>query len=98
VDIIRLLQQRGTVVVYHDPFVPQVKEDTVDLRSVPLTPEQLEAADCAIIVTDHSTVDYALLARHVRVIVDTRHVLPAASPAGAPAPAPASRAARRAPA
>src|SRR5256885_12176553 len=76
IDIIRLLQQRGAMVVYHDPFVPHLKEDTVDLRSVPLTPAQLGAADCAIIVTDHSAVDYALVARHVRRLVDTRHVLP----------------------
>ena len=76
IDIIRLLQQRGAMVVYHDPFVPHLKEDTVDLRSVPLTPAQLGAADCAIIVTDHSAVDYALVARHVRRVVDTRHVLP----------------------
>jgi UDP-N-acetyl-D-glucosamine dehydrogenase len=76
IDIIRLLQQRGATVVYHDPFVPHLKEDTVDLRSVPLTPAQLAAADCAIIVTDHSTVDYGLVARHARRVVDTRHVLP----------------------
>ena len=76
IDIIRLLQQRGAMVVYHDPFVPHLKEDTVDLRSVPLTPAQLGAADCAIIVTDHSAVDYALVARHGRRVVDTRHVLP----------------------
>jgi UDP-N-acetyl-D-glucosamine dehydrogenase len=76
IDIIRLLQQRGATVVYHDPFVPHLKEDTVDLRSVPLTPAQLAAADCAIIVTDHSTVDYALVAKHARRVVDTRHVLP----------------------
>jgi len=75
-DIIRLLQQRGAVVVYHDPFVPHLKEDTVDLRSVPFTPAQLGAVDCAIIVTDHSAVDYALVAKHVRQVVDTRHVLP----------------------
>jgi UDP-N-acetyl-D-glucosamine dehydrogenase len=76
IDIIRLLQQRDATVVYHDPFVPHLKEDTVDLRSVPLTPAQLAGADCAIIVTDHSTVDYALVARHARRVVDTRHVLP----------------------
>jgi UDP-N-acetyl-D-glucosamine dehydrogenase len=80
IDIIQLLQQRGATVVYHDPFVPHLHEDTVDLRSVPLTPAQLAAADCAIIVTDHSAVDYALVARHARRVVDTRHVLPRPSP------------------
>ncbi len=64
IDIIQLLQQRGATVVYHDPFVSHLEEDSVDLRSVPLTHAQLAAADCVIIVTDHSTVDYALVARH----------------------------------
>jgi UDP-N-acetyl-D-glucosamine dehydrogenase len=76
IDIIQLLQQRGATVVYHDPFVSHLEEDSVDLRSVPLTQAQLAAADCVIIVTDHSKVDYALVARHARRVVDTRHVLP----------------------
>ncbi len=76
IDIIQLLQQRGATIVYHDPFVSHLEEDSVDLRSVPLTHAQLAAADCVIIVTDHSAVDYALVARHARRVVDTRHVLP----------------------
>ena len=75
-DIIRLLHRRGATVVYHDPFVARVEEDGLDLRSVPLTAELLAKADCVIIVTDHSSVDYALVAQHARVVVDTRHVLP----------------------
>ncbi len=76
IDIIQLLQQRGATIVYHDPFVSHLEEDSVDLRSVPLTHAQLAAADCVIIVTDHSAVDYPLVARHARRVVDTRHVLP----------------------
>ena len=75
-DILRLLHQRGASVVYHDPFVSHVKEDGLDLRSVPLTADALAKADCVIIVTDHSSVDYRLVAQHARVVVDTRHVLP----------------------
>jgi len=74
-DVIRLLEQRGAVVRYHDPHVPILKEDDIDLKSVPLTPESLKTADCAIVVTDHTAVDYALVARHARVVVDTRNAL-----------------------
>ncbi len=74
-DIIRLLHQRGAAVSYHDPYVPTLREDTVDLASVPLTAQALRTADCVVIVTDHSTVDYDLVARHAKVVVDTRHVL-----------------------
>jgi UDP-N-acetyl-D-glucosamine dehydrogenase len=74
-DVIRLLERRGAVVRYHDPHVPILKEEDIDLKSIPLTPESLRAADCAVVVTDHSTVDYALVARHSRVVVDTRNAL-----------------------
>jgi len=73
--VIRLLRQRGADVSYHDPHVPTLKEDGGDLSSVPLTPATLQDADCVIVVTDHSGVDYRLVARHARSVVDTRHVL-----------------------
>ena len=76
-DIIRLLERRGAVVAYHDPYVPRIKDDGIELGSVPLTAETLSAADCVVIVTDHSSVDYALVARHARALVDTRHVVAA---------------------
>ena len=78
-DVIRLLQQRGAEVRYHDPHVKQLHEDGLDLKSIPLTAETLGDADCVVIVTDHSDVDYGLVARTAKVIVDTRHVLPRAS-------------------
>jgi UDP-N-acetyl-D-glucosamine dehydrogenase len=74
-DVIRLLQRRGAQVSYHDPHVRNLKEDDIDLTSVPLTSETLAAADCVVIVTDHSDVDYALVERCGRVIVDTRNAL-----------------------
>jgi UDP-N-acetyl-D-glucosamine dehydrogenase len=77
-DVIRLLRQRGAVVTYHDPHVPTLKEDGNALTSVPLTADTLQSADCVVIVTDHSTVDYRLVARHARAVVDTRHALPRA--------------------
>jgi UDP-N-acetyl-D-glucosamine dehydrogenase len=74
-DVIRLLRRRGAQVSYHDPHVRNLKEDDIDLTSVPLTSETIAAADCVVIVTDHSDVDYALVERCGRVIVDTRNAL-----------------------
>src|SRR6185295_12690019 len=62
-DVIRLLHQRGATVRFHDPYVANIKEDGLDLTSVALTPATLEAVDCVIVVTDHSSVDYAMVAR-----------------------------------
>jgi len=75
-DVIRLLHKRGADVSYHDPHVPTLKEDGIAMASVPLTAETVKQTDCVIIVTDHATVDYHLIARHARATVDTRHVLP----------------------
>ena len=74
-DVIRLLAERGAVVRYHDPLVPALQEDGIDLQSVPLSAETLAAADCAIIVTDHGSIDYALVTKHAPAVVDTRHAL-----------------------
>ncbi len=79
-DVIRLLHQRGADVSYHDPHVPVLKEEGIALNSVQLTAETLQQADCVIIVTDHAAIDYKLIARHARSVVDTRHVLPKAGP------------------
>jgi UDP-N-acetyl-D-glucosamine dehydrogenase len=74
-DVIRLLQRRGAVVEYHDPHVAKLKDENIELKSVPLTSDTLAAADCVIVVTDHSSVDYALVAQHARLVVDTRNAL-----------------------
>jgi UDP-N-acetyl-D-glucosamine dehydrogenase len=74
-DVIRLLERRGAVVSYHDPHVRQLKDDDIDLASTPLTAETLGAADCVVIVTDHSEVDYPLIARSAGLVVDTRNAL-----------------------
>src|SRR5687768_5242114 len=56
-DVIRLLEQRGAQVSFHDPHVATIKEDHIALSSVPLTAETLRGADCVMIITDHSAVD-----------------------------------------
>lgn len=74
-DIIRLLQRLGAVVQYHDPFIPELREDGMALASTPLTVAAVRAADCVVIVTDHSALDYAMLAKEARALVDTRHAI-----------------------
>src|SRR6267142_91229 len=69
-DVIRLLHLRGAEVSYHDPHVPVLKEDNIGLSSVPLTAEMLRQADCVIIVTDHAAIDYKLISRNARAVVD----------------------------
>ncbi|CAN5343789.1 nucleotide sugar dehydrogenase [soil metagenome] len=73
-DIIRLLEESGADVAYHDPHVPRFRDDGHEHESVPLTDEEIDRADAVVIITDHSTVDYQRLVERARVIVDTRNV------------------------
>ena len=75
-DIIRLLEGQGAQVSYADPHVPVFSEDGREFHAVALTPETVAAADCVMIVTDHSAVDYRMIKRHARLVVDTRNALP----------------------
>jgi UDP-N-acetyl-D-glucosamine dehydrogenase len=75
-DIIRLLEGQGARVSYTDPHVPAFTEDGREFRSVPLNPETVAAADCIMIVTDHSAVDYRMIRRHAKLVVDTRNAMP----------------------
>jgi UDP-N-acetyl-D-glucosamine dehydrogenase len=74
-DIMRLLEEKGAVVAYHDPHVAVVREDGVTRRSVPFSDDELAAADCILIATDHSTVDYRRLAGLAAPVVDTRNAM-----------------------
>lgn len=82
-DVMRLLEQRGATVRYHDPFVPTFREDGHEASSVPLTTDELAAADAVVIVTDHSTVDYQRVADHARLVVDTRNAMARVRPSAA---------------
>jgi UDP-N-acetyl-D-glucosamine dehydrogenase len=75
-DIIRLLEGQGARVAYYDPHVPRFREDGREFRSVELTPATLAAADCVMIVTDHTVVDYGMIKRTAKLVVDTRNALP----------------------
>ena len=75
-DIIRLLEGQGAQVSYHDPHVPCFAEDGHEYRSVPLTPEGVRSVDCIMIVTDHSSVDYGMIKRSAKLVVDTRNAMP----------------------
>jgi len=74
-DIIHLLSGRGAEIVYHDPFVASLAHEGQPLESVPLDSARASWADLIVIVTDHSSIDYDLIRRSNRPILDTRNVL-----------------------
>ncbi len=77
-EIIQLLLTRGSQVAYHDPHVPRLhkmRRHDLALVSQELEEKALTQSDAVVIVTDHDSVDYALVARHSRLLVDTRSAL-----------------------
>ena len=75
-DIIRLLEGQGARVSYSDSHVPCFSENGREYRSVALDPRSVAAADCVMIVTDHTDVDYRMIRRNAKTVVDTRNAMP----------------------
>jgi UDP-N-acetyl-D-glucosamine dehydrogenase len=78
-EIIESLLELGAIVSYHDPHVPKAPSmrswpDLPPMSSLPLEASVLESQDAVVLVTDHSQVDYGLVAKHARLIVDTRGI------------------------
>jgi UDP-N-acetyl-D-glucosamine dehydrogenase len=81
-SIIDRLRAKGVEVTYHDPFVAKVGLDEAHtgltgegLESVDLTDDVLRQADCVVIVTDHSQIDYSRVTKLASLVVDTRNAL-----------------------
>jgi UDP-N-acetyl-D-glucosamine dehydrogenase len=74
-DVIRLLEEHGAEVTYHDPHVAKYREDGHERTSVALTDAVLKESDAVVIVTDHSSIDYQHLVDTASLVVDTRNAL-----------------------
>jgi len=74
-DIAQLLMQRGADIVYHDPYVPQVRLEDQTLESQDLSADLLASVDAVVITTDHSSVDYGFVTQHASIVVDPRNAV-----------------------
>lgn len=76
--LIQLLESRGAVVEYSDPHIAEtlrVRKHDLKLTSVALTPESIASFDVVLVSTNHAAFDYALIAKHAKLIVDTRDAM-----------------------
>lgn len=78
-ELLHLLEERGAKVDYHDPHIPHMPSmrswPTLAARdSVALDASTVGSYDVVLISTDHSDVDYEMLAKNAKVVVDTRGV------------------------
>jgi UDP-N-acetyl-D-glucosamine dehydrogenase len=76
-EIMRLLQEKGAELAYHDPFVPELRKmrhyDFSELSSVELTEDLLKNQNAVVIATDHTQIDYQWIVNHTQLVIDTRN-------------------------
>lgn len=76
-EIMELLQHKGAVLSYTDPYIPRLHKmrayDFSKMSSLPLTVDLLRTQDVALITTDHTSFDYQLIVDHAPLVVDTRN-------------------------
>ena len=73
-DVMLLLQRLGASVTFSDPYVRKIRIADVELESQEVLPA-VQAADCVVIITDHTGIDYRSVLEHSKVILDTRNAL-----------------------
>ncbi|RYG15149.1 hypothetical protein EON82_26590, partial [bacterium] len=74
-EIIEMLLSRGAEVSYHDPHIaalPKTRRHDIQLQSQELRPELLASLDAAVLITDHSGVDYDKVLESTPLVIDTR--------------------------
>lgn len=75
IKVIDLLSKHNPEIIYHDSYVPEYKYDGITMHSVELTDEEIESADAVLILTAHSNVDYERVAKHAKLVLDTRNAM-----------------------
>lgn len=69
------LRKKGASICFSDPHVSSIVIRGQTVKSVELTADVLQSMDCVAVLTDHSTFDYSLIAKHSSLIFDTRNAL-----------------------
>jgi UDP-N-acetyl-D-glucosamine dehydrogenase len=74
-DVIGLLKQKGALVEYHDPYIPQIHHeyDGWKMDSVQDMMKSVREADVVIIITNHKVYDYAAIIENAKFVFDTRN-------------------------
>jgi UDP-N-acetyl-D-glucosamine dehydrogenase len=77
IDVADLLENRGAVVTYSDPFVPilHAEHGRRERHAVPFEEAIARGYDCAVITTNHKAFDYPAIVKHSPLILDTRNAL-----------------------
>jgi UDP-N-acetyl-D-glucosamine dehydrogenase len=73
-DVLELLHRRGAILSYTDPHVPTLDHGDLSLKTVPEA-EADKGIDCAVVCTNHTVFNYAVMPKNFPLVVDTRNAL-----------------------
>ena len=74
-DIIQILNDLGSKISYYDPFISSLNFGILTYKSLKyLNENSLCGFDATVIVTNHTDIDYDLIAKHSKLIIDSRNV------------------------
>jgi UDP-N-acetyl-D-glucosamine dehydrogenase len=78
--LIRLIEEKGGHVDFHDPHVPIIPKlrehpEMSGRKSVAIDPKTLGRYDAGLICTDHDGVDYGVIAKSMDLVIDTRNAM-----------------------
>ena len=82
VELMELFHAKGASVHYSDPYIPtfpKMRQHSFDLKTIPISAENLSTFDLIVLATDHDDFDYALIRAHSSLIIDTRGRYPQGS-------------------
>jgi UDP-N-acetyl-D-glucosamine dehydrogenase len=74
-QILSGLDEKGAIIHFCDPYVPFIRVNEKNFKSVHLAPAVLRSMDMVAILTDHSAFDYSMVAKFSPLIFDTRNAL-----------------------
>lgn len=72
-DIIHLLLDKGAIVGYYDPFIPELHTAGLNMASELQLQAAVEKADMVAVITNHSKVDYKMVYEKAQLIFDARN-------------------------
>jgi len=76
--LIELLEDEGAICEVHDPFIPTIPRTRehpklAGRRSMTLNDELISQYDAVLIMTDHDSINYGMIAKSAKLVIDTRN-------------------------
>ena len=72
-DIIDILTKKKSKVSYVDPYIPYLDINSIKLKALKLTKDNIGKQDIVVLVTAHTKFNYSMIANNANLILDTRN-------------------------